>query len=236
MDQDGPSSPTRPKRKCSLSPEKAKRQQALVLCPSGIYNEQLKALEQSCAQLGARLVTEWSDDVTHLVMDKIAWSPKLLSAMAGLRPVVSTKWVQRAAEGSPLPDVADPELAPQSTGHSTDGVATVRPERARLFHGKRYICLPGAPADTQTLLVKMGADVLPWPGAVEGDYYDAQRVQGLGFLLAGDAFVSRSAERAHTAVERFGAFDAPVQGMEAFVDLSVSDTVNAVQDFQNCGG
>ena len=165
----------------------------LVICTSGVYGEDLNALERACSRLDARLTSVWSDTVTHLVMPKISWSPKLLSALAGLRPVVSLKWVLTAAQdpSTPLPDAADPVYAPASSGHSTDGVVVVRPERAKLFHGRRFVCLPGGHADCGSLLSKMGASVIPWAETEAVDVgvteYAAERVrEGYGFLLPGD--------------------------------------------------
>ena len=164
----------------------------LVLCSSGIYGEELVALEKACERLGARLVSEWSDSVTHLVMTKLSWTPKLLYALAGLVTVVNPQWVQRAADRAPdepLPDASDPELGPKSA-KGTDSVAVVRPERTSLFKGRRYIRLPGAPAETQALLSKMGAEVRLWPETLTAEeqsaYFEERIAEGFGFVLSGD--------------------------------------------------
>ena len=188
-----------------VPPPDAKRQQVgsdLVLCSSGVQGDDFDRLEAACAKLGARLVSQWSDSVTHLVMTRVGWTPKFLYALAGLVPIVNPLWVQRAADrgpDEPLPDDYDPELRPLPAGSSTEGVAAVRPERARLFRGRRYIGLPGAPLDTQILLGKMGAEVhaWPWPDAppeegaepsilAQDEYFSKRIAEGYAFVLPGD--------------------------------------------------
>ena len=81
-------------------------------------------------------------------------------ALAGLIPIVNLNWLVRAAAaapGAPLPPTSDPDHAPKSIGPSTDGVSDVRPERALLFRGRKYVCLPTLGkelADTKRLLEK----------------------------------------------------------------------------------
>lgn len=165
---------------------------ALIFCSSGVYGDDLEALEKSAKVLGATYVTEYSDSVTHLVMDKLSWTPKVLFALANLVPVVNTKWVHRAAEDAtaPLPNVKAYEFWPKATP-STDGVAVVQSSRKHLFRGRKFIGLPGAPPDTLTLCAKMGAETQPWPEAgvapAEHEAYFAERVAaGFGFVLPGD--------------------------------------------------
>lgn len=45
----------------------------IVLCSSGVYGDELAMLETACQKLGASLVGDWSDAVTHLVMLKMSW-------------------------------------------------------------------------------------------------------------------------------------------------------------------
>lgn len=142
----------------------------LVICTSGVYGEDLSLVQRAAEVLHATIVDAWSDAVTHLIMVNLSWTPKLLSALASLVPVVSPRWVVAAAAaagpqpGAPLPDVADPEFAPKSPSPSMDSVAFIRPERATLFKGRKYISLPGGDlTDTRKLLEKMGATCEAWP-------------------------------------------------------------------------
>ena len=173
----------------SAEPSKRAATTDLVLCSSGIYGDEYTALEKSCEKLNAKLVSEWSDSVTHLVMTKLSWSPKLLNALAGLVAVVNPTWVERAAEQpEPLPDASDPQYWPKASGSSTVGVAAVQPARACLFKGRKFITLPGAPADTRELLSKMGATVDVWPDGETGSeaYFAARSEEGFAFVLPGD--------------------------------------------------
>ena len=188
----------------SAASKRPQHASGLVFCVSGIYGAEVEALETACNRLNARLVTEWSSSVTHLVMQKISWSPKFLHALASLVPVVSPKWLEAAAstpEGHPLPSPSEPELAVRSMGPSTDGVANVKPGRANLFRNRRYICLPGDDlADTAALLRKMGAEVSPWPtpegrkGAEASAYVAAMAAEGWHFLHPSEEKWPSSAE------------------------------------------
>lgn len=183
----------------------AKRRQggnSLVICSSGVQGDDFRALELACEKLGAKLVSQWNDDITHLVMTKIGWTPKFLFALASLVTIVNPEWVQRAAErgqDAPLPDAYHPELRPKPAGSSTEGVAVVRRERSILFRGRKFIGLPGAPLDTQILLSKMGAEVHTWPwpdeaaaagvhqsDAQQEEYFKERIAEGFGFVLPGD--------------------------------------------------
>jgi hypothetical protein len=169
----------------------------LVICTSGVYGDDLASVQRAAELMGAKMVDAWSDAVTHLVMLKLSWTPKFLSALASLVPVVSPHWMEQAVSSladkptAPLPDVADPELAPRSPGPSMDGVAIVRPERATLFKRRKFISLPGADlADTRSLLEKMGATCEPWPAALGEEepaaYVRRRASDGWDFLNPGD--------------------------------------------------
>ena len=53
--------------------EAGKQAKKLIICSSGVYGEELTILETACRKLGASLVREWSDAVTHLVMLNMSW-------------------------------------------------------------------------------------------------------------------------------------------------------------------
>lgn len=171
----------------------SERRQQLVLCTSGVYGEDYQRCQQACSVLGARLVSDWSDSVTHLVMLKMSWTPKFLAALASLRPIVNLQWIAQASEAGPtgqLPNVCDPQFAPIASGPSTEGVAVVRPERAALFRGRKYMALPGSDlSDTTKLLEKMGATCESWPTSLEtdpGSFVAERAASGWHFLSPGD--------------------------------------------------
>ena len=107
--------------------------------------------------------------MTHLVMPTIAFTPKLLHALAAAVPVVLPAWAAAAARttaGQPLPDVDafKPAVARAAAGASQTqtldaDVVRVKPERQTLFAGLRFVAPPGAArGDDEKILVMMGAD------------------------------------------------------------------------------
>ena len=177
----------------------------LILCTSGVNPTDRAKLKAAAAKLGATLSREWREDVTHLVMPNISWTSKLLTALAACVPVVSPEWVVAAAERATptasMPPTAEFAPRPAPTCINTidleTGVEVVRPERARLFAGKRILCLPasaGAAADAgagsaalsdgdeqvRKLLERMGATLVPWPSPPPAGTLDQHIARWIG--------------------------------------------------------
>ena len=72
----------------------------LVFCASSCKGADKSALQGAAATLGAPVIGEWRADVTHLVMPTIAFTPKLLHALAAAVPVVLPAWAAAAARRS----------------------------------------------------------------------------------------------------------------------------------------
>ena len=122
----------------------------LVFCASSCKGADKSALQGAAATLGAPVIGEWRADVTHLVMPTIAFTPKLLHALAAAVPVVLPAWAAAAAArttaGQPLPDVDafKPAVARAAAGASQTqtldaDVVRVKPERQTLFAGLRFV-------------------------------------------------------------------------------------------------
>ena len=205
--------------------------QPLVVCTSGVKGPEKIALKAVCEQLGATLVNDWRDDVTHLVMPQCTWTPKLLFALATLKAVISPAWLQaaaaRAEASAPLPDVGASEFAPlpaathPGQAGMAAGVTTIQRVRATLFRGLRFICLPaaapagGGPAEpmtstTEWLLERMGATARGWEASSMGsDGLAALIADGWQFILPGDE-TSASTQEAKAVAAAGGALFSPL--------------------------
>ena len=133
----------------------AVRVRSISLCASGMVPSAVEALRASSAQFGAAVHREWRPDVSHLAMDSIKLTPKLLHAVAHCCPVVTAAWVEQCAArtvlSQPLPDPNSSAFQPPH-----DAAATKLPvhthrvdlERKRLFAGKRS----RLPSESATLI------------------------------------------------------------------------------------
>ena len=89
----------------------------LVFCASTLSSPEDKdELTRSTAALGATLADKWTSEVTHLIMPTVTFTPKLISALALLKPVVSLQWLRlalaRTKPAQPLPDANEPSVVP----------------------------------------------------------------------------------------------------------------------------
>ena len=169
-------------------------QERLVICASSVSGDDKKQLKANCIAIGAELVKEWRDDVTHLIMLEEGWTPKFLTALGALVPVISPAWVQAAAARSspidPLPDAQDARFAPRpASGAAAGRIGAVDARRASLFRGYRIVCLPpAAPSNgSARLLAQMGAELFEWTAPEEGEaatsFAMARAAEGDAFLL-----------------------------------------------------
>ena len=123
----------------------------LVLCASGISGDAKAKLKATCDKVGALLVKDWRDGVSHLITAQMQWTPKFLYALGALVPVVSPAWLDAlAARTTPAeasPDVRDVQYAPSPPPGRADGgvdarTGMVNEVRASLFCDVRLMCLP----------------------------------------------------------------------------------------------
>ena len=174
------------------------RRRQLIFCASTLSSpEDKEELTRSTAALGATLADKWSSEVTHLIMPTVTFTPKLISALALLKPVVSLQWLRlalaRTKPAQMLPDANEPSvvpaLGPANAKFPADLVA-VQPARKVVFRGRRFVCLSGgagskvkSAAATFELMEQMGADLRQWPMGAPLDYAAQMVGQGFEFLL-----------------------------------------------------
>ena len=168
----------------------------LVFCTSTLSSpEDKQYLANAAQQLGATVVNKWSSEVTHLIMPVVTFTPKLFSALAALKPVVTLQWLRlvlgRTSLAQPLPDVNEPSVVP-ALGQTVRGdvppnAAMVQPARQALFAGRRFVCLAGGHASkneaNNTLLELTGAELQPWPLGASSDHAAKMVKQGYEFIL-----------------------------------------------------
>eukprot|EP00962_Isochrysis_galbana_P042486 scaffold15922_cov111-Isochrysis_galbana.AAC.5 len=152
-------------------------------CMSGLTRPDAERLQDASVRMGAgRVNKEWLSGTTHLVMQQLKLTPKLLLALAHCCPIISPDWVISAAArtraSQPLPPTegeataADDVLSftPSSATQLPSGCLRVQPVRRLLFSGRRFVYLPGGEAaarsQNQNMLQAMGAsEVLNIPAA-----------------------------------------------------------------------
>ena len=172
----------------------------LVFCASTLSSpEDKEELTRSTAALGAILADKWSSEVTHLIMPTVTFTPKLLSALAQCRPVVSLQWLRlalaRTKPAQPLPDANEPSVVPAHSSASQSfppDLVAVQPARQALFTGRRFVWLPGGASSTKTstankfmleLMERMGAELRQWPAGAPPDHAAQMLAEGFDFLL-----------------------------------------------------
>ena len=106
-------------------------------------------------------------------MPTVTFTPKLISALAALKPVVSLQWVRlalaRTKPSQPLPVASEPSVVPvlgAANANFPPNLVAVQPARQAVFQGRRFVCLPGgtgskvkSAATTFELIERMGAQV-----------------------------------------------------------------------------
>ena len=185
----------------------------LKFCASTLATSEKDELTRAAGALGAAVVSNWADDVTHLVMPKVSFTPKLLSAMANIKPVITMQWVrlamQRTVLSQPLPDSSEPSVVPQQDSAQAPGAgkqsmptlaAMPQPERAKLFTGRHFVVLPGGKPIQNTaneeLLQKMGATLHRWPAGASAEFANEQVAAGVRDFLLPEGLAAASASQA----------------------------------------
>ncbi|KAL3901041.1 MAG: hypothetical protein SGPRY_012349, partial [Prymnesium sp.] len=165
----------------------------LVLLASQLSKQEKNEMLQAGARVGADFAQDWTDDVTHLIMAQVSFTPKLLTALARAVPVVTREWLQQLASRSkpddPIPKPEDyapiariSDKVPFATPHD---VAVSKMSRRSLFQGWDLVWLPlsrvidkasiATNEKTNELLKLMGASVAE--GMWSGGASDAAFVQ-----------------------------------------------------------
>eukprot|EP00966_Prymnesium_polylepis_P091431 2116289-Prymnesium_polylepis.1 len=147
----------------------------IVVATSQVGGAEKEAMLKACAQVGAQFHTDLSEDVTHLVMSRVSFTPKLLGALARVLPVVTPAWLvevarrQKACDPLPNEDAYTPAVqSNEANAIPMDVDVSVRkPSRRDLFAGWGVVWLPPPAASnkaaasgnskTRELLQLMGA-------------------------------------------------------------------------------
>lgn len=83
-------------------------------------------VEKSVAKLGGRIVPDWTDDCTHLIMESLYATEKVLLALIKGAALIDPTWVKEAAESSKTPLLPDPQRhlpQPKEVGFMANALA-----------------------------------------------------------------------------------------------------------------
>ncbi|KAM4601520.1 nibrin [Polymixia lowei] len=120
--------------------------QKAVVCSSCVDNDGKALLTQALLPLGGKLVNNWTQDCTHLVMPSIKVTIKTICALLCCRPIVKQEFfteISKAVQQKLPPPKAEsfiPEIDEPSL--NTEEVSLgPKPERKQLFTGKTFVFL-----------------------------------------------------------------------------------------------
>ncbi|XP_062522487.1 nibrin-like [Corticium candelabrum] len=118
----------------------------LVFCCSGMLVEEKRALKPIVNKLGGRISNDWTSDCTHLVMNSITVTIKVVAALVTCKPIIIPRWLEQACtcveQNDPLPDPSQylPTLAEESLQNTK--ISFLPDERRqKLLCGKTVILL-----------------------------------------------------------------------------------------------
>eukprot|EP00047_Mylnosiga_fluctuans_P019463 m.82762 g.82762 ORF g.82762 m.82762 type:complete len:930 (-) comp8135_c0_seq1:20-2809(-) len=121
------------------------KEESLVFCASNLDAAGKEAAASLVKTLGGHLVQDWNADVTHLIMEKMNVTAKLILALSCARPIITLEWL-RTAVARPSIDTPLPGCVGYTPPPTTDVVgrdASLLPDvrRRTLFVGKRLLFL-----------------------------------------------------------------------------------------------
>ncbi|XP_029928446.1 nibrin [Myripristis murdjan] len=118
----------------------------IVVCSSCLDNDGKASLSQALLPLGGKLVNNWTQDCTHLVMPSVKVTIKTICALLCCRPIVKPEFfteLSRALQQKlPLPkaDSFIPVIDEPSLNREEVDLGAI-PARKRLFAGKTFLFL-----------------------------------------------------------------------------------------------
>ena len=200
---------------------------------------------QCLQQLTLSLILSPLLQVTHLVTPQCQYTPKFLTAIAKLVPVVSPAWLEAAAARTDLtaalPDPNADAFAPKPAENAPPAAAgdgsspksgnhgRVIAERAALFKGIPVVAMPGTISEssddtTRKLIECMGGKVTAWPAEGIGASGTAAWIAG---YVAEGAYFLQPAEGEPGASSTTAADVKAVQkaGGKLYTNLSVRSSL-----------
>ncbi|KAI9105474.1 hypothetical protein DFS34DRAFT_644286 [Phlyctochytrium arcticum] len=118
--------------------------QKLVFCCSGLRAKQRGEVQQFANALGAKVMKEWTNECTHLVVETLKVTLKVVLALAQCKPIISVKWLSAAVardwRNFALPPFTlhTAEVVDQAVDLSNVSLAP-NVERGRLFKDFQFI-------------------------------------------------------------------------------------------------
>lgn len=128
------------------------------LCPSRLTIEERASLEMNALIVGAHVLNAWSPLCTHLVINKLEYSPKLFRALIDGKWIVNSAWLAELRNlPSPEAAIPDPLLFPPAAvddpvlrDFTRGRPVSLQPTEARkqIFRGKKFVFLSGSLFET----------------------------------------------------------------------------------------
>lgn len=116
-----------------------------LVCCSGINNAQKEQLVKKLSQIESKLTSKWSKSCTHMTVEKLKLTPKVLCAIIENQFIVSLKYwddyVKAVQSNATLPNPSDysPELEEITINQAVD--LSYNPRRKTLFKNKIFVML-----------------------------------------------------------------------------------------------
>lgn len=145
----------------------------LVVCPSTLNSAEKSQLKGIVQALNGQLVSDWQENTTHLTMNKITLTVKVVCALGYGKPIVNLEFwnaLKNAVEtNTKLPNYENytPPLVEKAL-HKSKVSFTIDLGRRTLFAGKTFIaCCPAQKQRLENMVVAAGGKVISW---VDGEF------------------------------------------------------------------
>ncbi|EDV51245.2 nibrin [Drosophila erecta] len=110
----------------------------LVTTVSALTRPEIQELTKILEPMGGMVTSNWTDDCTHLTMNEVSVTVKLLHAMLENKPIVTFAYWRNMLQSAQSIHVK--EGWPQPEDYQPTNIdVTWRPERTRLFAGKTFV-------------------------------------------------------------------------------------------------
>ncbi|XP_065220596.1 nibrin [Planococcus citri] len=135
-------------------------QSEMVVCVSMLNPDQKQLLARLLKPMKASLVSEWSDECSHLTMIEFLCTMKVIQALGRVKPVVSLEYWSKLAEvlnstnEKPLPDCDDfvPPIAEPALQNASMNLK-MQNSRRKLFNNMQFVVCSAAQYDKISSMV-----------------------------------------------------------------------------------
>ncbi|CAH1176118.1 unnamed protein product [Phaedon cochleariae] len=143
------------------------QQLKLVTTGTRLNSTQKAKLKQDLAVLGARFIDQWTADCTHLTVEEITLTVKVLQALIYKKPIVLpsywTKFAECVSRNSPPPDIENYNNPPMAEALLNKVEIKANLQRNGLFEGKMFIFSKEiTKKQMEDVIKKLGGNAISW--------------------------------------------------------------------------